>query len=250
MPLVQPNVTPEQMAYQPVVQPVPQQPTSPAAVPIPQKKNVNLIKTVAIVVLSLIAVTFIGLFIWMFVRYDEASTDVEGQISIAVAEAKAEQAEKDEAEFAEREKDPYRTFTGPADYGQVTFKYPKTWSLYIAQDASRGGDFAAYFNPIEVNAVSDSTVNALRVIIKDKDFESVAQDYQRAMDQKDSNLSVESVTVAGTAANRYTGKIPGTDLNGYIVIFKVRDKTVILQTDSVLFAEDFNKLLETVGFNA
>ena len=76
------------------------------------------------------------------------------------------------------------------------------------------------------------------------------------MNKKNSNLTVESVTIGneekGTSvtANRYTGTIPNTDLSGYIVVFKIRDKTAILQTDSVLFKEDFDKLLGTIVFNA
>jgi len=34
------------------------------------------------------------------------------------------------------------------------------------------------------------------------------------------------------------------------VIFKIRDKTAIMQTDSVLFEADYNTLLSTVQFNA
>ena len=49
--------------------------------------------------------------------------------------------------------------------------------------------------------------------------------------------------------NKYTGTIPNTQLSGFIVIFKIRDKTAILQTDSVLFKDDYDKLLETVTFN-
>lgn len=210
----------------------------------------GLIKTIVIVVLSLAVITFISLFIWRSLQYDEISTDVNGQIATAVAEAQEEQALKDEAEFAEREKYPYRTFSGPADYGQLTFEYPKTWSVYVASDASKGGDYHAYLNPIEVNVVSNTTINALRVTILDKAFDDVAAEYQRYLDRKDSNLSVESVTVAGVAANRYTGTIPDTELSGIIVIFKIRDKTAILQTDSVLFTDDFNRLLSTVEFNA
>ena len=221
------------------------------AVEPPKKRDVvGLIKTIAIIIVSLIAVTFIGLFIWMFMQYDEAQTDVDGKIALAVAEAKDEQALKDEEEFLEREKYPYRTFSGPADYGQLTFEYPKTWSVYVAADASKGGDYQAYFNPIQVNAVSNNTINALRLTIRDKDFESVTAEYQKAMDKKDSNLTVESITFNGITANRYTGTIPDSELSGYIVVFKIRDKTAILQTDSVLFAEDFNRLLETVEFNA
>ena len=224
--------------------------------PAHQKDVSGLIKTIVIIILSLITVTFIGLFIWMFMQYNEAQSDVDGKIALAVSEAKDEQAAKDEDEFLEREKYPYRTFSGPADYGQLTFEYPKTWSVYVAADASNGGDFSAYFNPIQVDEVGRDTINALRVTIENKSFESVAEGYQRDVDRKDSKLTMESVTVGNAekgitvTANRYTGVIPGTDLNGYIVIFKIRDKTAILQTDSVLFGEDFDKLLSTIVFNA
>ena len=222
-----------------------------------QKKDISgLIKTIVIIVVSLIAITFVGLFIWMFMQYNEARADVEGQISAAVANARDDQAMKDEAVFFEREKYPYKVFSGPVDYGQLTFEYPKIWSVYVAAAATKGGDFNAYFNPNQVDAVSKDTINALRVTIRDKSFEEVTEEYQRVMDRKDSGLTVQSVVIGDVAknsevmANRYTGKIPDTDLNGFIVVFKIRDKTVILQTDSVLFEEDFNKLLETITFNA
>ena len=218
----------------------------------PLKKDIGgLIKTIAIVILSLVSLTFIGLFIWMFIRYDEVQMDINGQIDVAVAEAKDEQAAKDEEEFLQREKYPFRTFKGPADYGELTFEYPKTWSAYIAADASNGGDFEAYLNPIEVNVVSKNTINALRVFILNKSFEAVAEDYQKAMERRDSNLTMQSVTTAkGITGNRYTGTIPGTELSGFIFIFKIRDKTAILQTDSVLFEGDYNTLLDSVQFNA
>ena len=218
--------------------------------PEPKKDIAGLVKTIVIIILSLVALTFIGLFIWMFIQYEDASTDLNGKIDLAVAAAKDEQAAKDEEEFLEREKYPYKTFSGPVDYGQLSFEYPRTWSVYVASDAATGGDFKAYLNPVQVDPVTDSTVNALRVTIRDKSFDTVVAEYQKAMDKKNSNLTVESVTANGITANRYTGTIPGTDLSGYIVIFKIRDKTAILQTDSVLFQADYDKLLETIKFNA
>lgn len=219
---------------------------------IPKKRDTaGLVKTIVIIALALITVTFIGLFIWMTIQYnEERSRDLDGEIEVAVAAAKDEQAAKDEAEFLEREKYPYKVFSGPIDYGELTFEYPKTWSVYVAAAATTGGDFNAYFNPIQVDAVGKDTINALRVTIMDKSFEEVTATYQKEIEKKDPTLSVQSITVNGTAANRYTGKIPGTDLSGFIVIFKIRDKTVIMQTDSVLFEADFNKLIETVKFNA
>ncbi len=215
-----------------------------------KRKNSELVKTILIIVISLVAVTFIGLFVWTLVRYNDASTDLDKKISDAVAIAEEKQALELEKEFSEREKDPYRTFSGPADYGELTFEYPKTWSVYVASDAAKGGDFSAYFNPIEVEPMSNTTVNALRLTIQNKNFESVAQDYQKAIEARDSNLNMESITVFETAANRYSGTIPGTEFNGYVVIFKIRDKTAILRTDSVLFKEDFDRILETVTFNS
>jgi uncharacterized protein YxeA len=218
----------------------------------PRKDYSGLIKTIVIVVLSLIAVTFIGLFIWMMTQYDEARSNVDGQIDVAVAKAKDEQATELEKEFQEREKYPYKTFAGPADYGELTFEYPKTWSVYVAEAATNGGNFNAYFNPIQVDTVSEDTINALRVSILNSSFEEVTADYQNDMNRKNSNLTVESVTIGkdkDITANRYTGTIPDTELSGFIIVFKIRDKTAILQTDSVFFQEDFDKLLGTVNFN-
>ena len=212
--------------------------------------NVDLIKTIAIIALSLVSATFVILFIWIMGEYRAVQTDVQGQIDTAVASAKDEQFTKLHAEFAEAEKYPYRAFSGPADYGQLSFQYPKTWSVYVADPATNGGDFNAYFNPIQVDTVAKDTINALRVSIVNKPFDTVVAEYQKAMDKKDSNLTMESVTVNGFSANRYTGTIPNTELSGYIIIFKIRDKTAIVQTDSVLFRDDFNKLIETITFNA
>lgn len=214
------------------------------------KKQNDFIKTIAIVMLSLVAVTFVGLFVWILLKYNDVNDDVNGRINLAVAAAKEEQQVEDEKEFAEREKSPYLNFAGPMDYGELSFKYPRTWSVFIEADASNGGDFRAYLNPVQVNPISKDTINALRVTIRNKDFESVVSEYQKAMDRKDSDLSVETINVGGAVANRYSGTIPNTGLSGYIVVFKIRDKTAILQTDSVLFKEDFDKLLETVKFNA
>lgn len=211
----------------------------------------GLIKTIAIIVLSLVAVTFIGLFIWMTGEYNVLRASRDDEIAEEVAKAKDEVTTKMNAERVELEKYPYKTFVGPVDYGQLSFEYPKTWSVYVGADAISGGDFKAYLNPIQVDAVSDDTINALRVTIRDKSFDEVTAEYEKEMNRRDSGLSIAATTIGqkGIPANRYTGKIPKTDLSGFIVTFKIRDKTAVLQTDSVLFQEEFDKLLGTIVFN-
>ena len=130
------------------------------------------------------------------------------------------------------------------------FKHPKTWSVYVASDATNGGDFKAYFNPGQVDPIKKDSVYALELTIRDKGFDDVVSEYQKAMDRKDANLTMQAVTIKDFTANRYTGTIPGTEMSGIIVIFKIRDKTAILQTDSTFFEQDFNTLLETITFNA
>lgn len=210
----------------------------------------SLIMTLIIIVLALLSLSFIGLFIWKQIELTDAETSIQEQIDIAVAAAKDEQATKLEAIFLEREKYPFKSFSGPVDYGQLSFEYPRTWSVYVANPATNGGSFEAYFNPNQVEAVSNNTINALRVTIQNKNYEDVVAQYQRSVDSKEHSLDVQVITVNDATANRYTGTIPGTEFQGIIVIFKIRDKTATLQTDSMLFEADFNKLLETISFNA
>ena len=223
----------------------------PLAAP-PKKKDVaGLVKTIVIIALSLLAVTFIGLFIWMKNEYEtENSRDLDGEIELAVAASKDELTTKMENEFVEREKYPYKSFSGPIDYGELSFEYPKTWSVYVAEDAVNGGTFSAYFNPGEIEPISNLNIDALRVQIVDRPYDDVVQEYTGPLQDVNRPLTVESITVNGTSANLYTGAIPGTEFKGFILVLKIRDKTAILRTDSVLFEAEFRKLIETITFNA
>lgn len=212
------------------------------------KNRIDLMKTVGLIVVSLLAVLFIGLFIWMWVKWNDASTNVKGKVDVAVAEAKNELQTKLESEFEEKEKYPYKVFTGPTDLGELSFEYPKTWSLYVQSSANRGGDYAAYLNPGQVNVVQDDTVMALRVSIKGTLFDQAISDFAEKVRSGDMTLS--TTVVNGNNVNVYTGKLDN-EYQGIICVFKLRDKTVMLQTDSIsVFSDDFYRILKTVKFNS
>ena len=212
------------------------------------KNRIDLMKTVGLIVVSLLAVLFIGLFIWMWVKWNDASTNVKGKVDVAVAEAKNELQTKLESEFEEKEKYPYKVFTGPTDLGELSFEYPKTWSLYVQSSANRGGDYAAYLNPGQVNVVQDDTVMALRVSIKGTLFDQAISDFAEKVRSGDMTLS--TTVVNGNNVNVYTGKMDN-EYQGIICVFKLRDKTVMLQTDSTsVFSDDFCRILKTVKFNS
>ncbi len=208
------------------------------------KSHAKLILSIALALVSAGAIVLAALLIGANTKLSTVQTDIDGQIDAAVAIAVANNTTQMEAEFAEREKYPYRSFAGPADYGSLTFEYPQTWSVYVAKDAVKGGDFEAYLNPLEVEPISNSTVNALRVSIRDTTFDRAVANYDSSV--KNGKMTFETREVGGIIANLYKGKLLTGELEGAVAIFKLRDKTVILQTDSMLFLDEFNRLLDTV----
>ncbi|MBQ6486353.1 hypothetical protein IJI76_01320 [Candidatus Saccharibacteria bacterium] len=223
------------------------QPTAPTPAQTLRKDYSGIIKTICLIFTSLLAVGFLVLFVMMYINWDTVKTDVDGQIERAVAEAENELKDRMETEFAEREKNPYKTFAGPTDFGALTFEYPKTWSVYVPEDASRAGDFHAYFNPSQVNVVEDETVMALRVSILNTLTEEVKEDYAGKVE--DGEMSLSSRVVNGANVDIYTGLLD-SGYQGIVCVFKIRDKTAVVQTDAMIFANDFYKLVETIRFNA
>lgn len=203
---------------------------------------INICLLVVIVALS-------GLSAWLYGQYTEQKTDVDGKISVAEAEARKDQSEIEETKFAEREKEPRREFAGPEDYGRLTFSYPKTWSVYIDQDAStRGNRFAAYMNPIIVPPVgSNSARYALRVVIENVAYDRKLDSYRQSITRGD--LTSRPITVNEHVGTRLDGNIE-RDVRGSAVIFRVRDKTITILTEADTFREDFEAVIQTIDFNA
>lgn len=210
-----------------------------------KKPHRAIIETILLVLTAIVAIVFIWLYVQKYIEWSNISVDLEGQIDKAVAEAVATNTSELETEFAEREKYPYKSFMGPVDYGSFSFEYPKTWSVYIAKDATNGGDFEAYLNPVEVEPVSTNTINALRVRIRDTSFENVAKSYENSI--KNGKLTLRTETVGTALANIYTGEL-SSNMRGAVMILKLRDKTVLLQTDAEIFLDEFSRILQSVSF--
>lgn len=202
-----------------------------------------LIITVCLIVL-LVGTTILS--IWLFINYSDQKNNVDTKISAAVATAKNEQATNDEVKFAQREKEPLRQFVGPDDYGRVTFNYPKTWSTYISKDASSGGTYEAYLNPITVPPVSETQQYSLRVTIQETDYDKVVATYDSLI--KKGSLKLSSVSADGQNGTRFDGSFT-KDIRGSAVVFKIRDKTLTIRTDAETFTPDFNNLIATIKFN-
>ena len=187
-----------------------------------------------------------GLAIWALLRYNDLNTNYEAYKNDEVAKAVKKQIDTDEANFTQREKQPNQIFRGPEDYGGLAFDYPKTWSVYVAKDATNGGDFEAYFNPATVPPVSATQIYSLHVLIQDKDYDQVINTYQSLV--KTGALTSSAINTDGQTGTRLDGSFT-KNIKGSAVIFKIRDKTVTIQTDADTFKDDFNNLIKTITFN-
>lgn len=201
---------------------------------------------IATIVLGVLVVGVGGLAGYIYIQYKDNKTFLDEKVSKAVLESNKEQADKLEKDFAEREKLPTRTFAGPEDFGRLTFSYPKTWSVYVEDDGSDRGDYEAYMHPITVPTIDDKTPYALRIKILNEDYDKVISSYDELV--KKGDLKSSATVISGVPAVRLEGKF-SQDLQGYMILFRVRDKTVTLQSNAEIFKEDFDKLLETVTIN-
>jgi hypothetical protein len=202
---------------------------------------------IAIIGLIILVIGFGGAAIWAYSQYDAQKTNVNGKIDLAIAKAKKDQGDVDDAKFAERDKEPNRQFVGPDDYGRLTFNYPKTWSVYEATDVTQnGGTYEAYLNPVSVPPISSSQQFGLRVTIEARNYDQIVSSYDSLV--KKGDLHTSSVSANGNTGTRLDGSF-STDIRGSAVIFKIRDKTVTIRTDADTFKPDFENIIKTINFN-
>ena len=206
-----------------------------------------MISTIGLIVLVL---GLGSLAIWSWLQYNEAKTDIEGKIALAEAQAKKVQADEDEEKFAEREKEPRREFSSPDEYGRLSFTYPKTWSVYVDKDPTAGSttarEYVAYLHPVVVPSVGVRDQRfAVRVSILNENYDTYLKKYDRFL--KDGKLKSTTINVDGENAVRLDGNFSDT-IRGSAIIFKIRDKTAVVQTDADTFKHDYNALIKTITF--
>ncbi len=200
-----------------------------------------LITTIIFVVL---AIGFGVGFGWSYMQMVDYRDNVADKVGVAVEAAKKEQKAADQTQFNEDYKKPNYQFQGPSDYGGVTFDYPKTWSMYVAKDAKDGGDYQAYFFPRTVPPVNNQTAFSLRVLISNKSYDDILKTYESKI--KKGDLTATTLTIgktdkfSGYQGMRINGQFDKT-INGSVVIFKIRDKTLQVFVDNQEYIKDFNE---------
>ncbi len=208
-------------------------------------------KVITTVILAVLLVVSLFFAFWAFSGRQDYKNNVDAKISTAVTQAKADQAAADKKQYDDLLKQPFKTFTGPATYGTVTFSYPKTWSAYNDQ-SDQSEPLNAYFYPGEVPGVQSDTAYPLRVELVNTSYDQVVQQFSEQITQGD----LTSVAYIPPKMKGVANAQPGVKLDGQIgqnssgdpvkgsmVILKVRDKTLQIYSQTSENLSDFNNTI-------
>lgn len=201
-----------------------------------------------IIPLVLLLVVLIGVSVFAFTSYTEAQdykANLDQKVEVAVEEAGQKIAEQKDKDFAEKEKFPYDTYTGPEAAGSLRLQYPKTWSAYvIAPQGRTSKPLEAWLHPGQVPSTQDSNNSfALRVAVAQQSYEGLLKGF--IAEQKAGKVTIQpyqSPNVPGVVGARLDGEIRSKK-QGSMIIMPFRDKTLQMWTESVDYRADFDNII-------
>ncbi len=198
---------------------------------------------IAFIVTLLITLIALGFGLWAFSGRQEYKNKVDEKVAIAVADAETANSLKKDTEFAEKEKNPLRTYTGPATYGSLSISYPKTWSAYVDETAKSSLPLSGELNPSFVPGLQSNLPVALRFTVSSSDYSSIIRTFDSQV--KAGKIKVtpyKSDKVPSVIGVRLDGEI-SIGKQGSMVIVPLRDKTLQVWTESPQFVPDFNTII-------
>jgi hypothetical protein len=199
----------------------------------------GLLIPLILVTIFLVAAGSFG--IWAYMGRQDYKDNVDQKIKAAVVVAEAQKATQKDNEFAEKEKQPLRTYSGPAAFASLVLQYPKTWSAYVGEKANSATPVDAYFHPGFVPMPDgNNTSYALRVQVLDANYADTLKTFEGNIKagklRATPYVPAKNPAVTGT---RLDGEI-SSGKQGAVVIVPVRDKTLKIWTESNDFVPDFN----------
>lgn len=202
--------------------------------------DVWLIGFIVVTIFLLLAASF-G--IWAYSGRQDYKDNVDQKISAAVTESNKALTAKKKAEFAEAEKKPLREYSGPASFGSLSIKYPKTWSVYADEAGKSGVPLDGYMHPNFVPGLKSGNNIAVRYQVIERDYASEVKQYDNPL-QKGSvrARAYKSLSDPNNVGIRFDGEIADKK-QGAIIILPLRDKTIKIWTEATQFVPDFDKII-------
>ena len=204
--------------------------------------NVLLLPLILVVVFFLGAV---GFGYWAFAEREDYKNNSDQKVAVAVSAAEKRTQAADAKIFAEKEKQPLRTYVGPSQFGALTIQYPKTWSAYVIEGKdSSSKPVETYFYPEFVPNVSNNDQTyALRAELVSESYDQVLNDYEGSVKTGKVTITPYRLPkVPNIVGSRIEGQLT-TNKQGTMVILPLRNMTLKIWVDASSFAPDFNNII-------
>lgn len=202
---------------------------------------------VATTLLAILLVSAAGFAYWAFSERQTYKNDSDKLVATAVAKAEKDTTEKNNKKFAEELKNPLKTYTGPASYGSISIQYPKTWSGYVSTGNTSGAVLEGYFNPDVVPTVTPVSSGqprapiALKVQVLSQTYDQVVNTQKSFVDSgKLAAVPYALPKMANQVGTKFVGAI-SPEVNGTQIVLPLRDKTLVITTESDQFLADIEK---------
>lgn len=209
--------------------------------PLGQRGELNLLM-IPLISLAVLFVSAAAFGYWAFSQRQDYKNNTDQKVAAAViVNTKSVQA-TDASNYAEQSKNPLTVYSGPDAYGSIKLSYPKTWSAYIDTTAS-SVPFDGYFNQTYVPATGSKQTYMLRVQISSSSYSSTLDQYQGQITSGDVQVAPYSLPkVPKVAGSILTGAVLPDDTQGQgtMVLLPLRDKTLMIWTESPSYLKDFN----------
>lgn len=204
------------------------------------------------VILLIAALAFGG---WAYTSRQDYKDHSDAKAAAAATAATQAESKKKDAEFVEKEKNPYRTYNGPAEFGSITMQFPKTWSGYVAINNSNGAatPVDGYWYPNIVPSITDESSSfALRIQVVNQSYAEVLKtlqgQQQASIANKDQTpLAITPYALPSAKVSKVVGVKASGSLTqkkvGTMVVLPMRTSTLKIWTDGNQFVGDLDNII-------
>lgn len=164
----------------------------------------------------------------------------------AAQEAADEQKKLDDAAYIKANQLPFRTYTAEPVNGGFQLQIPKNWSLYAGNNttALTQLDLASSPDVVVVNSGPNAVnTHAFHLQLRKASAASINKTFEARLKKK--TLTSRGVIVSGIQGTWFEGTIDDQRHNGVVVVLPVRDKTMVISTETRNYLDEFNKILST-----
>lgn len=193
---------------------------------------------VPLVVAVLCFFSTLGFAFWAYSERNDYKDNSDQKSAAAVEVAIQKVSSEKDNEFLEKEKSPFVDYSGPAQYGSIKVKYPKTWSAMITETQSP----TFIFHPKYVFG-DENAKHALKITIEDQSYNSIIGQYDSQLQQGALIAQAYSLPkVPGVVGIKFDGQLE-SGKNASAIILPLRDKTIRIISESPEYFKDFNDII-------